>query len=256
MEQYINRITCADCLDILKQLPDKCVDLVCTDCPYKIISGGCTTGLYGNDKKDIPVGCGKCAKKWETAGQLNKNYKNIKSGKMFEQNNIEFSDWLPEIYRVLKDNTHCYIMINGRNLADLQKESEKAGFVFQQLLVWDKGNSTPNKWYLNACEFILMLRKGNAVYINDMGQTNILRVPNLIGNKIHPTEKPIGLNEILIRNSTKIGDLVLDPFSGSGSVACAAKRLQRNFICVEKDPEYYALSIERLQDSQKQQNLF
>lgn len=257
MEQYINKILNADCLDILKQLPDKCVDLVCTDCPYKIIGGGCATGTYGNLREDAPAGvlfrgCGKCAKKWETAGQLDENYENVKSGKMFEHNEIKFEQWLPEIYRVLKDKTHCYIMVNGRNLAELQKQAEKAGFVYQNLLVWEKGNATPNKFYLNACEFILMLRKGGERWINNMGSKTILKVPNIIGNKNHPTEKPVPLMEVLIANSTNENDVVLEPFAGGGATCIAAKNLNRRFIGIEIDEEYAKVAQDRLEQEQKQ----
>ena len=260
MEQYINKIINADCLDILKQLPDKCVDLVCTDCPYKIIGGGCATGIYGELRQDAPSGvlfrgCGKCAKKWETAGQLDENYANVKSGKMFANNDIKFEDWLPEVYRVLKPDCHCYIMINGRNLAELQKQAEKIGFKFQNLLVWEKGNATPNKFYLNACEFILMLRKGGERWINDMGTKNILKVPNKIGNKYYPTEKPVGLLEILIANSTNKDDLVLEPFAGSGATCIAARNLKRRFIGIEIDETYYETAKKRLKMAE-QQTLF
>ena len=261
MEQYLNKITCADCLDILKQLPDKSIDLVCTDCPYKIVSGGCTTGTYGNLREDAPTeglirGCGRCAKKWETKGQLDENYANVKSGKMFDNNEIKFEDWLPEVYRVLKNGTHCYIMVNGRNLAELQKQAEKVGFKYQNLLVWEKGNATPNKFYLNGCEFILMLRKGGERWINNMGYKNILSVPNIIGDKCHPTEKPVGLMEILIGNSTNEGDIVLEPFAGSGSTCIAAKNLGRNFIGIELDKEYCKVANERLINNKYQQTLF
>lgn len=261
INDLIGHIVCADCLDILKQLPDKCVDLVCTDCPYKIIGGGCATGTYGNLRQDAPKGvlfrgCGRCAKKWETAGQLDENYKNVKSGKMFENNNIEFSDWLPDVYRVLKNGTHCYIMVNGRNLAELQKQAEKVGFKYQNLLVWEKGNATPNKFYLNACEFILMLRKGGERWINDMGTKTILKVPNQIGNKYHPTEKPVGLMEILIANSTNENDIVLEPFAGGGSTCIAAKNIKRRFIGIEIDEQYAKVANERLEQAQRQQTLF
>lgn len=237
----INNITCGDCLEVLKQFPYACIDLVVTDCPYKIVSGGCTTGAYGNKK-----GCGKCAKKWETAGQMNDNYDNLKSGKMFDNNEITFSQWLPEMYRVLKDGSHCYIMINGRNLAELQVEAEKAGFKYQNLLVWNKGNSTPNRYYLNACEFILMLRKGAAKSINDMGTKNILSVHNIIGNKNHPTEKPVELMKIMIANSSNKGDIVLDPFAGTGATCVAAKELGRDFIGIEINEKYANIAKERI----------
>lgn len=151
-----------DCLELMKDIPNESIDLIVTDCPYHIISGGCTTGAYGNKK-----GCGKCSVKWETQGQLY-NFENIKSGKLFDNNDIEFKQWLPELFRILKKDTHCYIMINARNLKKLQQEAENVGFKFQNILVWRKNNATPNRYYLNNCEFILMLRKGKARNINNM----------------------------------------------------------------------------------------
>lgn len=238
LDDLIGKITCADCLDILKQLPDKCVDLVCTDCPYKVVSGGCS------------------GKSLFSASKYLNNAKEVSQGKMFKENSIKFDDWLPEVYRVLKPDCHCYIMINGRNLAELQKQAEKAGFVFQQLLVWEKGNSMPNNWYLQSVEFILMLRKGKAKKINNRATKNILKVKNIIGNKIHPTEKPVPLMEILIANSTKENEIVLDPFAGSSPLAQACINLNRRFICIEKDPEYWKASCERLEQAQRQQTLF
>ena len=146
-----------DCLDLLKELDDESIDCIVTDCPYHIVSGGCSN----IPRKDEPKGI---FNRRNTFTQ-----QNAKSGKLFDCNDIEFKEWLPEVYRVLKQNTHCYIMINARNLKDLQIEAEKVGFKFQQLIVWDKGNATPNRYYLNALEFILMLRKGNAKNINNMG---------------------------------------------------------------------------------------
>ena len=164
---------------------------------------------------------------------------------MFANNDIEFEDWLPEIYRVLKNNTHCYIMVNGRNLAELQKQAEKVGFVYQNLLVWEKGNATPNKFYLNACEFILMLRKGGERWINNMGSKTILKCPNIIGGKNHPTEKPVPLMEILIANSTNENDIVLEPFCGAGTTLIAAEQLGRICYGIELDPHYCDVIIAR-----------
>ena len=82
------------------------------------------------------------------------------------KSDLNTSNAITCLFNVLKDNTHCYIMINARNLMELQQEAEKVGFKFQQLIVWNKGNSIPNRYYLNSCEFILMLRKGAAKNIN------------------------------------------------------------------------------------------
>lgn len=258
MEEFINKILNADCLDILKQLPDCSVDLVCTDCPYRVIAGGVTDQHIQDDNgllRTIYTSDGtRCSNAWlRKDGSVPSA---IKNGKMFANNDIEFEQWLPEIYRVLKDNTHCYIMINGRNLAELQKQAEKVGFKYQQLLVWEKGNSTPNKWYLQACEFILMLRKGGERWINNMGTKTVLKVPNQIGDKPHPTAKPIELMEILIANSTNENDIVLEPFAGSGSTCIAAKKLKRRFIGVEIDPQYCEIANQRLAEEDRQQYLF
>lgn len=240
MEQYINQIINADCLDIMKNIPNESIDLVCTDCPYHIANQG---------------GAGRCLKKWRTPGQI-ENYENVRTGKMFANNDIEFEDWLPEIYRVLKNNTHCYIMVNGRNLAELQKQAEKVGFKYQNLLVWKKNNATPNKFYMQQLEFILMLRKGGERWINNLGHKNLISVPNTLGGKNHPTEKPVPLMEILIANSTNENDIVLEPFAGAGATCIAAKNLKRRFIGIEIDPKYCDVANKRLEKSQRQQMLF
>ena len=248
-----------DCLNILKTIPSNSVDLVVTDCPYHIASGGCTTGIYGNDKQ-----CGEILKKDNYikthSGYMREGSKHIslfgmlndsdattytKQGKLFKFNDIEFRDWLPDVYRVLKEDTHCYIMINARNLKDLQVECEKVGFIFQQLLVWVKNNATPNKYYLNNAEFILMLRKGKAKNINNMGTKNVLHYDN-IRNKQHPTEKNVEMLKVLISNSSSIGGVVLDPFMGSGTTGVACKKLGRDFIGIEIDEKYFNIAKERI----------
>ena len=229
-----------DCLNILKNIPDESIDLVVTDCPYRIVSGGCTTNNF------------------KSGGILDRDSSdNVKTGKLFDNNDIEFSEWLPDLYRVLKDGTHCYIMINARNLKDLQTECELVGFEFQNLLVWDKGNSVLNKWYMNAFELILMLRKGTARNITDMGTSNILRIPNIIGRKFHPTEKPVELIKILVSNSSEQGEVVLDPFMGTGSCGIACRELKRDFIGIEIDEKYFDIAKERIENTvMRKQKLF
>ena len=223
-----------DCLNILKNLEDESIDLCVTDCPYKVVAGGCT-------KTKFKIVSGILHKDENTPAY-------IKQGKMFKHNDIKFSDWLPELYRVMKNESHTYIMINARNLKDLQIEAEKAGFKFQQLIVWNKGNSVPNQYYMNSYELILMLRKGKAKYINNMGSKNILDVKNICGNKMHPTEKPVELMQILVENSSNEGDTVLDLFMGVGATALACKNTNRNFIGIEIDEKYFNIAKKRLDD--------
>ena len=219
-----------DCMELLPSIPDESVDLVVTDCPYHIVSGGCTNKGSGN-------------------GIFQKE--NASDGKLFLHNDISFSEWLPEVYRVLKSDRHCYIMINGRNLKDLQQEAENAGFAFQNLLVWDKGNVTPNRYYMNACEFVLMLKKGKSRTINNRGTANILRYKNPVGKKNHPTEKPVDLMKVLIENSTNEGDVVLDPFMGSGSTGVACVNTGRKFIGMELDQGYFEIAQKRIDEAER-----
>ena len=226
-----------DCLELMRDIPDESIDLVVTDCPYRIVSGGCT-----NVKRDD-----------EPPGIFNRRntftQRNAKSGKLFDNNDIEFSEWLPDLYRVLKPDSHCYIMINARNLKKLQVECEKVGFKFQNILVWKKNNATPNRYYLNSCEFILMLRKGRARNINNMGSKNVIDIPNIIGNKQHPTEKPVELMQVFIKNSSNRDDVVLDLFMGSGSTGVACVNTGRHFIGMEKDAKYFSIAKNRIEQA-------
>lgn len=249
-----------DCLDVMKNIPTESVDLVCTDCPYHICSGGCTndavkigryrepSGIFNHRKDNHGNHYMSDTNHVSLCGILNDYDPTTytKQGKLFKHNEIKFSDWLPDVYRVLKNDTHCYIMINPRNYMELQQEAEKVGFQFQQMIIWAKNNSTPNKYYLNSFEIILMLRKGRAKNINNMGTKNILFVPNIMGNKKHPTEKPEALMKILVENSTKAGDVVLDPFMGVGSTGLACKHNGRSFIGIEIDEKYYKIAEDRI----------
>lgn len=247
-----------DCLNILSEMSAESVDCVVTDCPYRISAGGVTIEVGGKEMggvlNDVNIvfnsACGrKWAKKDGTVPSA------VKNGKMFANNDIAFSDWLPLVYKVLKKGTHCYVMINSRNLKELQTEAEKAGFVFQNLLVWNKKNATPNKYYMQGCEFILMLSKRPARNINDMGTPNLITIPNILGKgvKHHPTAKPVELMELLIRNSTAKGEVVLDPFVGGGSTLVAAKRLGRHYVGCEIDTHFYEMALGNLQKMDKEQ---
>lgn len=262
-----------DCLEVLKRIPDESIDLVVTDCPYHIVSGGCSNEAVMIGKYQQTGGILKKVRKDSHGNSFYTDSKHVsltgifddalqttyvKQGKLFKHNEIKFSEWLPEVYRVLKQNTHCYIMINPRNLKELQQAAEDSGFKFQQLIVWDKGNSVPNKYYLNSFELVLMLRKGKAKNINNLGTKNILRVPNIFRGRQHPTEKPVELMQILIENSTQEGDTVLDPFMGVGGAGIASLQAGRDFIGIEIDEKYYKIAESRMSgtDEPKQMTIF
>ena len=266
----LNQIHKGDCMDFFKQIPDKSVDLGVTDCPYLIKTGGAriaddsTGGVLSRYDKTDPKGClsrplkiispKDLKSRWlKQNNEENRNF--VKTGKLFEHCDIKFEVWLPELYRVLKDKTHCYIFVNSRNLKELQFKAEKAGFIFQNLLVWKKNNQTPNKYYMQQCEFILMLRKGNAKNVNNMGLSNVLEIPNIVGHKLHPTEKPVNLNKIIIKQSSNEYDLVIDQFMGSGSTAIACLETNRTFIGAEINEVYYKRAIERIKDYEPQLKL-
>ena len=224
LDKWLNTIQQMDCIEGMRQLPDKCIDLIVTDPPYHTVGGGATTisgGIFGDSL--------------------------VKKGTFFHENSIKFLDWLPHIYRVLKEGTHAYIMINGRNLAELQTTAESVGFQYQNTLIWNKGNVTPNRYYMQQCEFILMFSKRPARTINNPSSKNLISIPNIIGNKSHPTEKPVSLMGVFISNSTPKGGIVLDPFMGAGSTAIACKDLGRNFIGFELEPKYVEIANKRLQ---------
>lgn len=218
-----NNIINADIRDVFKDIQSESIDLVVTDPPYKCISGG------------------KPHKKGQPSGMLSKN-----DGKIFEHNDIKPEEWIPEIYRVLKYNTHCYIMTNTINLENYLRICRESGFKLHSVLCWLKNNNTPSRWYMKNCEFTLFLRKGKAKPINNAGSKMIHQFDNIIGNKTHPTEKPIELMKLYISNSSNEGDLVFDPFAGTGSTLVAAKELNRKYLGCEKDEKYYQIIKQRI----------
>lgn len=157
---------------------------------------------------------------------------------------------MPEIYRILKPSSHCYIFCNDKNIKELLNEATKIGFRESNVLVWIKNNATPNRYYMKNLEFILFLYKGKAKPINNMGSKCAIEIKNINGKeKFHPTEKPIELLKQYIGNSSKENDWVLDPFMGSGSTGVAAKNLNRNFIGFELDNKYFEIAKERIENA-------
>ena len=215
-----------DCLEVFKNIEDESIDLICTDPPYKKVQGGCTNHAV------------------TLKGALREE---MAKGTFFKHNEIKFENWIPEIYRVLKNDTHCYIFSDDRNLNDILTIGKKVGFKLLNILTWKKTKHCPNRYYLKNSEFIVMFRKGRAKNINNMGTYQILEFNN-VEKKVHPSEKPLDLLETLISNSSNMGDVVMDPFMGSGTCGVTCKKLNRNFIGIELEEKYFNIAKGRIEN--------
>ena len=218
-----------DCLELMPQIRSETIDLIVTDPPYKIITGGDSNGKNSIRPKGVLSG-------------------NRELMKFIPK----FSEWLPECYRVLENGTHAYFMVNSTNLTEMLVEVEKTGFKIHNILIWKKNNCTPSQFYMKNCEYIIFCRKGKAKYINNMGGSKTVHdFNNIIGNKVHPTEKPIELMKFYIENSSEENDTVLDPFMGSGSTGVACVNTFRKFIGIEMDENYFNIAEKRIAEAQE-----
>lgn len=220
-----------DCLEIFKKIPDESIDLVIIDPPYQITKRG-NSG---------------------TTGGMLKNKLSM-DGKIFIHNDIKPEQYIPEIYRVLKDGTHFYIMSNHINLQKILNSCISEGFKFIKSLIWNKGNKIMGGYYMSQFEYILFFRKGKAKRINNCGTSDVLEIPNKKtkdknGKNIHDTEKPISLMKILVENSSNENDVVLDCFMGVGGVGIACVDTNRKFIGIEIDENYFSIAKNRIENN-------
>ena len=214
----VNKIYNADCMDILKQLPDNYFDLCLCDPPY---------------------GIGEAAGKNKSRGNkaIAKDY-----GNKDWDNSIPEKEIFNEILRVSKHQ----IIFGGNYFVEYLHNSPC-------WLVWDKNNGAND---FADCElawtnFKSAVRKylwtWNGMLQHDMKNKDV---------RIHPTQKPLKLFEMILNDYSNENDLVLDCFSGSGTTAIACHNLKRRFICIEKDYDYWKASVERLKEHQSQLRLF
>ena len=176
-----------------------------------------------------------------------------RKGQVFSNNNCPVSEWGPRIYELLKDTGHCYIMTNHKNLIEYLNCLTGCGFHFIKSLIWKKNNKLMGQFFMSQFEYILFFRKGRGVKINNCGTSDILEVPHkklkdADGKNLHDTEKPVKLMEILIENSTKENEVVLDFAMGIGTTGVACKNLNRSFIGIEIDDEYFNIAKERINE--------
>jgi DNA modification methylase len=219
-------VTLGDARQLLREIPSGMIDCIITDPPYRVISGGSNEGKVGLHRP---------------GGMLAKN-----DGKIFPDNELRFRDYLHDFFRVLRDPGHLYLMVNVLNMEEALSELRRNGFKLHNILAARKQNVTPNRWYMKNVEYVLFARKGAAFPINNPSSTTCHDWTNPVGQKSHPTEKSVELMLQYIENSTKLGEIVLDPFMGSGATGVAAKKSGRSFIGFEKNPEYYLTACQRI----------
>lgn len=222
----LNRIYCMDCIEGIKQLPDKSVDLVVTDPPYliKSMNGG---GFIKNRpyKKDLD-------------NDLIKGFS---------------ESILDELCRVMK-KINIYIWCSKEQIAWLLSYFQNKGANID-LLTWHKTNPTPacNNNYLPDTEYIVFAReKGVKIYGTYQTKKKYYITPiNSKDKKLynHPTVKPLEIIQNFIINSSLEGEIVLDPFMGSGTTAVACTNTNRNYIGFEIDERYYKIAEKRINDS-------
>jgi DNA modification methylase len=206
----INYIDNIDCLEGLKNIPDKSVDLVVTDPPYGI-------GIKSQG------GSGSKLNPW--ADMCNAS--------------LWYSAWLRECQRIIKDDGAVWSFINWRYFTTLQKAGLDIGWSIESLLIWDKGLLGPGGHKgLRPCYEQVALFAGPDFRIENRSLRDIQhfqwRTTKPTG---HPAEKPLDLIRWIIRTSAKgPGAVIVDPFMGSGTTAAAAVLEGANYIGFEMDP--------------------
>jgi site-specific DNA-methyltransferase (adenine-specific) len=194
-----------DAVDWLRLFEDESVDLVVTDPPYESL------------EKHRAIG---------TTTRL-KHSKSSSNDWFSIFPNARFPELFAEVYRVLAKNSHFYLFCDQETMFVAKPLAEKAGFKFWKPLVWDKARLGMGYHYRSRYEFVLFFEKGKRK-LSDLSIPDVLAYPRVHGG--YPTEKPSGLSEVFVRQSTEPGALVIDPFMGSGSVGVAALKHGRRFM--------------------------
>ena len=213
-----------DAVAWLRSLPASSVDLVITDPPYESLEKhraiGTTTRLKHSKSS---------SNDWFTV------FPNARFAELFEA-----------IYRVLKKNAHFYLFCDAETMFVAKPLGEAAGFKFWKPLIWDKRKIGMGYHYRARYETILFFEKGKR-RLNDLGVADIIEAPRVFNG--YPTEKPVAVGDVLVRQSTSEGDLVIDPFTGSAAFGVAALRAGRHFAGTDIGDEARRVAHARLPEA-------
>jgi len=234
-----------DCFDILPKIPENSIDMIFVDPPYFLSNGGITC----HAGKMVSVNKGK----WDVSKGVEENY-------IFTQR------WLRECQRVLTPNGTIWVSGTSHIIYTVGSAMQTLGYKILNDIAWFKVNPPPNlscRYFTHSTETIIWAAKSkNSRHFfnyslmkkinNDKQMLSLwfIKAPGS-AEKIygkHPTQKPVELLDRIVLASTRIGDIVLDPFSGSGTTGVAALREGRQFIGIELDESYIKISIKRLKD--------
>ena len=235
-----------DTLEATKHMDDKTFDMIFADPPYFLSNNGITC----SGGKTVSVNKGEWDKTLSVADKHEFNRK-----------------WIRECYRILKDDGTIWISGTLHNIYSIGMALEEEGFKIINNIIWQKSNPPPNlacKTFTHSTETVLWARKDlkGVKYkfnyqlmkeLNDNKQmkdvwTTSLTKPSEKKFGKHPTQKPLELLERIILASTNENDLILDPFSGSGTTGIAANMLGRNYVGIDLDKSYLDISIKRYKE--------
>lgn len=251
MREFLNTILQGDCVARMKSLPDASVDAVFADSPYFLQLGAKT--LYRPEDQTA-------------ARAVRDDWDNFESAAQYD----EFTrQWLSECKRVLKPTGAMWVIGSYHNIFRIGAAMQDLGFWVLNDVVWVKTNPMPNfrgTRFTNAHETLIwatptktgkytfnydtMKRFNGGKQMRSNWDIDIClgaeRVKDADGKSLHTTQKPMELLRRIILSSTKAGDVILDPFFGSGTTGAVAKELSRNFIGIEQDSSYIAAALERI----------
>jgi|SRR5690625_240081 len=226
----LNKIYHGDCLEIMKDIPDKSIDLVVTDPPY-LMNYKTGRRKYDHRFNDVILG---------------------------DNDEELIKDYIKECHRILKENTAMYIFCSIHKI-DLFKQELEKKFIIRNMIIWVKNNHTAGDLessFGRKYEVLFLVNKGRKKF-NGKRLTDIWEFDRVAGNEQrHQNQKPLELIERCIKKHSKEGDLIFDGFMGSGTTAIACHRLNRNFIGAELDEEYHNLATERYEREKAQTNIF
>lgn len=236
LDEYLNRIIHGDCLEVLRKMPDECIDLVVTSPPYNLKNS------TGNGMKDGRGG------KWANAALIN-GYENYDDCMPVE----EYAKWqhevLLELVRVIKDDGAIFYNHKWRVQDGLIQDRRDIVYdvPLRQIIIWKrKGGINFNAGYfLPTYEVIYLIAKKNfklAPHSNSYG--DVWEIMQEQRND-HPAPFPVELIDRIVSSTTS--QIILDPFMGSGTTAVVAAGLGRDFIGIEKSEQYCKSALDRLE---------